>query len=288
MWGRLAATVFLLATTGHAGGPPVDARATAAPALVDLAALDPTIRLDLRYATRDNVTGRALYRSARTARLGHEMLSLAQAFAVTAALAALGSYLVRGELSRLVILVFFFTAIGCFYVQRAILRAVQARETKLEQERKRRKPERPRHRERLAQRLVIDHQRHVDGELGKRAVSDRPYMLQPPAKLIDDRLCQRGITLLGTHEAEANQLGEQSRQYGPAAYPLMEQHLLLLSGQSQPLSTGAKKAVPISQAPAPISPVGGGSSTTSVPLDQVSLGEYVKRRNAVDQKKRTG
>jgi D-alanyl-D-alanine dipeptidase/kynurenine formamidase len=66
MWGRLAATMFLLvATTGRAGGPPVDPRATMVPALVELTALDPTIRLDLRYATRDNVTGRALYRSAR-------------------------------------------------------------------------------------------------------------------------------------------------------------------------------------------------------------------------------
>jgi Undecaprenyl-phosphate glucose phosphotransferase len=63
-----------------------------------------------------------LYRSARTSRLGQELLSLTQAFAVTAALAALGSYLVRGELSRLVIVLFFFTAIGCFFVQRAVLR----------------------------------------------------------------------------------------------------------------------------------------------------------------------
>jgi D-alanyl-D-alanine dipeptidase/kynurenine formamidase len=56
---------LLVATTGRAGGPPVDPRATMVPALVELTALDPTIRLDLRYATRDNVTGRALYRSAR-------------------------------------------------------------------------------------------------------------------------------------------------------------------------------------------------------------------------------
>lgn len=91
---------------------------------------------------------------------------------------------------------------------------------------------------------------------------------------------------LGTHKAEADQLGELTRNYGPASYPLVEQHLLLLSGQLQQ-STGAKKAVPISQAPAPISPVGGGSSTTTVALDQMSLGDFVTRRNA-DQKKRTG
>ncbi len=65
-----------------------------------------------------------LYRSARTARLGQELLSLAQAFAVTAALAALGSYLVRGELSRLVIALFFFTAIAIFFIQRLVMRAI--------------------------------------------------------------------------------------------------------------------------------------------------------------------
>jgi hypothetical protein len=92
---------------------------------------------------------------------------------------------------------------------------------------------------------------------------------------------------LGTHKTDADQLGELTRHYGPAAYPLVEAHLLLLSGQV-PQSTGAKKAVPISQAPAPISPVGGGSTTTTASLDQISLGDYVKRRNAIDQKKRTG
>jgi len=92
---------------------------------------------------------------------------------------------------------------------------------------------------------------------------------------------------LGTHKTEADQLGELTRNYGPASYPLVEQHLLLLSGQLH-TSTGAKKAVPISQAPAPISPVGGGSSTSTVSLDQMSLGDYVKRRNAIVEKKRTG
>lgn len=64
-----------------------------------------------------------LYRSARTARLGHELLALAQSLAVTSALAALGSYLVRGELSRLVILTFFFTSITLFALSRLVLRA---------------------------------------------------------------------------------------------------------------------------------------------------------------------
>ncbi|MCC6651963.1 MAG: undecaprenyl-phosphate glucose phosphotransferase [Candidatus Eisenbacteria bacterium] len=64
-----------------------------------------------------------LYRSARTARLGHELLSLTQSLAVTSALAALGSYLVRGELSRLVIILFFFTAVVMFTLSRLALRA---------------------------------------------------------------------------------------------------------------------------------------------------------------------
>ena len=42
--------------------------------------------------------------------------------------------------------------------------------------------------ERLAERLVIDHQRHVDGELGERAIADRADMLEPAAELIEDRL----------------------------------------------------------------------------------------------------
>ena len=65
-----------------------------------------------------------LYRSARTARLAQELLALVEAFAVTAALAALGSYLVRGELSRLVIVVFFFTSVALFFAQRLTLRLV--------------------------------------------------------------------------------------------------------------------------------------------------------------------
>ena len=65
-----------------------------------------------------------LYRSARTARLGHELLALTQSLAVTAALAALGSYLVRGELSRTMIAVFFVTAVAIFTADRIVLRAV--------------------------------------------------------------------------------------------------------------------------------------------------------------------
>ena len=48
-------------------------------------------------------------------------------------------------------------------------------------------PERTAERERLAERLPIDHQRHVDGELHHRAGADRPAMLEPAAKLFEDR-----------------------------------------------------------------------------------------------------
>ena len=72
-------------------------------------------------------------------------------------------------------------------------------------------PDGTRHRERLAERLVIDHQRHVDGELGERAVADRPDMLEPPAELIEDRLGQRGIAWLRAHEAEQLALPRRAR-----------------------------------------------------------------------------
>jgi hypothetical protein len=92
---------------------------------------------------------------------------------------------------------------------------------------------------------------------------------------------------LATHEDQANSIGELTKFYPPASYPLVEAHLLLLSGH-QTSAPGAKKAVSVSQAPAPISPVGGGSTTSTVPLDQAPLGEFVKRRNAEIQKRRTG
>lgn len=44
---------------------PVDAAATAAPDLVDLARFDPRLRFDIRYATPDNFMGRVLYPIAR-------------------------------------------------------------------------------------------------------------------------------------------------------------------------------------------------------------------------------
>ncbi len=65
-----------------------------------------------------------LYRSARTARLASELLSLVQAMAVISALAALGSFLFRGELSRLVIAVFFGTGTVVLCASRIVMRLV--------------------------------------------------------------------------------------------------------------------------------------------------------------------
>jgi D-alanyl-D-alanine dipeptidase len=42
-------------------GLPADVRATRTPDLVDVASLDPTIELDVRYATANNFVGRAVY-----------------------------------------------------------------------------------------------------------------------------------------------------------------------------------------------------------------------------------
>ena len=56
LWTALAAAA--------AAGPPADPEAGRAPELVAVRSIEPGIRLDLRYATRANFTGRALYRSA--------------------------------------------------------------------------------------------------------------------------------------------------------------------------------------------------------------------------------
>jgi Undecaprenyl-phosphate glucose phosphotransferase len=51
-----------------------------------------------------------LYRSARTGRLGFELLGVVQGMAVAAAIAGFGSFFARGELSRVVITIFFLLA----------------------------------------------------------------------------------------------------------------------------------------------------------------------------------
>jgi len=46
-------------------GPPKETGTFRQPDLVELIKLDPTIRLDIRYATKNNFLGRAVYKEAR-------------------------------------------------------------------------------------------------------------------------------------------------------------------------------------------------------------------------------
>lgn len=69
---RAAALPFLLCVllslSAHARaqeGPPKEEGDFRQPDLVELVKLDPTLRLDIRYATADNFTGRAVYTEAR-------------------------------------------------------------------------------------------------------------------------------------------------------------------------------------------------------------------------------
>ncbi len=70
-----------------------------------------------------------LYRSSRTGRLGAELLSVIQAMVVVAALAGVGSFYARGELSRTVIVLFLgvatFTLASVRVLARVVLRALR-------------------------------------------------------------------------------------------------------------------------------------------------------------------
>ena len=63
-----------------------------------------------------------LYRSARTARLSHELFVLAQGVVVITAIAGLGSFFARGELPRSVLLIFAPVLTGGLWAMRALLR----------------------------------------------------------------------------------------------------------------------------------------------------------------------
>lgn len=65
---RLAALLLLTSMSAllyAQDGPPVETGAFRAPDLVELVKLDSTIRLDIRYATKNNFLGRAVYKKAR-------------------------------------------------------------------------------------------------------------------------------------------------------------------------------------------------------------------------------
>jgi hypothetical protein len=94
---------------------------------------------------------------------------------------------------------------------------------------------------------------------------------------------------LGTHPDVANTLGEITQGYPPAAYRLMEHQLVSLLPDAGTPPSGASGNGHVSAAPAPITPLGGGSTAAHLkPLDELPLGEYIKRRNAEAQQRRTG
>jgi Undecaprenyl-phosphate glucose phosphotransferase len=72
-----------------------------------------------------------IYRSARTARLSQEMWTIVQGVAIVTALAALGSYAVRGEIARSVLVLFLllatFALCGAHLAVRLTLRALRRR-----------------------------------------------------------------------------------------------------------------------------------------------------------------
>jgi Undecaprenyl-phosphate glucose phosphotransferase len=65
-----------------------------------------------------------LYRSQRTARLGAELVAIAQAMAIVTALAALGSFFTRGELARSVLLLFACIGTLALWSERLLIRLV--------------------------------------------------------------------------------------------------------------------------------------------------------------------
>ncbi len=56
---------LLVAIIGHAQRPPVEPGPFKSSELVELVKLDPTIKLDIRYASKNNFLGRPLYKEAR-------------------------------------------------------------------------------------------------------------------------------------------------------------------------------------------------------------------------------
>lgn len=63
-----------------------------------------------------------LYRSRRTSRLGAELTAIAQGMTIVMALAALGSFFLRGELARSVLLLFAVVGTGALWTHRILIR----------------------------------------------------------------------------------------------------------------------------------------------------------------------
>src|SRR5262245_6665714 len=61
----MSLVLALLLSLGAADGPPDEPGTFRSPDLVELTALDPTIHLDVRYATANNLVGKPVYTQAR-------------------------------------------------------------------------------------------------------------------------------------------------------------------------------------------------------------------------------
>jgi D-alanyl-D-alanine dipeptidase len=64
-WQKAALLVCVVVVTVFAQGPPIETGPFRKPELVELTKLDPTIRLDIRYATKHNFVGKPVYKQAR-------------------------------------------------------------------------------------------------------------------------------------------------------------------------------------------------------------------------------
>lgn len=62
---RPALLILALFIAAFAQGPPIETGPFRSPELVELIKLDPTIRLDIRYATKNNFLGKAVYKQPR-------------------------------------------------------------------------------------------------------------------------------------------------------------------------------------------------------------------------------
>lgn len=64
-WLKASLLVSLILVIAFAQGPPIETGPFRKPDLVELIKLDPTIKLDIRYATRNNFLGKAVYKEPR-------------------------------------------------------------------------------------------------------------------------------------------------------------------------------------------------------------------------------
>ena len=62
---KIALVVVAFLSIALAQGPPVETGPFRQPDLVELSKLDPTIKLDIRYATKNNFLGKAVYKIGR-------------------------------------------------------------------------------------------------------------------------------------------------------------------------------------------------------------------------------